>query len=178
VSHDDLENLPYYVHHADLTVMGRPGHGNGLARSDIEAALSGGRPMLIAPRWLSTSRTGCAFVCWKETAEAARALSAALPLLARAERVVVVSVSEGAQDTDEPLRAVARHLALHGIAAEHRLLARERSVGDVLEAAAGAFDADLIVLGAYGHSKAREFVFGGCTRTFLGRASVPVLMMA
>jgi nucleotide-binding universal stress UspA family protein len=121
--------------------------------------------------------SGTAFVCWKETCEAARAVGAALPLLANAQRVVLANVDEGVGQPERALRAVARQLARHGIDAETRLLPRNKPVPEVLTAAADAHEADLVVLGAYGHSKAREVIFGGCTRAFLNSASVPVLMM-
>jgi nucleotide-binding universal stress UspA family protein len=72
---------------------------------------------------------------------------------------------------------VASYLARHEIAAEIRSLPRRGSVADTLAEAADAHQADLIVLRAYGHSRARERVFGGCTRSFLDDARVPVLMM-
>jgi nucleotide-binding universal stress UspA family protein len=175
---DDLASLAYYSHHADLIVMGRAGYGNGLARSHIELVLAGsGRPVLIAPPVARSSIWGTVFVCWKESPEAARALGAALPLLTKAQRVILATVDEGASQPERDLRAVARQLAHHGIAAETRLLPRNAPLPEVLATAADAHEADLIVLGAYGHSKAREVVFGGCTRAFLGSAGVPVLMM-
>jgi nucleotide-binding universal stress UspA family protein len=178
VVRDDSTDLADRARHVDLVVMGRPGRSNGLTRSQLETVLSsGGRPLLIAPSAPPASIAGTAFVCWKESPEAARALSAALPLLARVQRTVVASVAEDPDQTTQPLRAIARYLALHGIAAEIRLLPRSSPVADVLAAAADAHEADLIVLGAYGHSSAREVVLGGCTRSFLGHASVPVLMM-
>src|SRR5262245_43373693 len=177
-SRDDLGNLASAARYADLVVVGRPGRSNGLARSHIAALLAkSGRPLLIAPKSPRSSITGTAFVCWKEAPEAARALSAALPLLAKAQRVVVANVIEEADQPPQSLHGVARYLAFHGIAAETRLLPRSAPVQDLLVAAADAHEADLIVLGAYGHSRAREFVFGGCTRSFLDDARVPVLMM-
>jgi len=175
---DDVASLVGHARHADLIVMGRPGHGNGLARSHIELVLAGsGRPVLIAPGLARSSIWGTAFVCWKESPEAARALGAALPLLAKAHRIIVATVDEGTGQPEQDLRGVTRQLARHGIAAETRLLPRKASVPDALATAADAHEADLIVLGAYGHRKAREIVFGGCTRAFLNSAEVPVLMM-
>jgi nucleotide-binding universal stress UspA family protein len=98
-------------------------------------------------------------------------------LLAKAQRVVVTNVIEEADQPPQSLRAVERYLAFHGIATETRLVPRSAPLPDLRAAAADAHEADLIVLGAYGHSRAREFVFGGCTRSFLDDARVPVLMM-
>jgi nucleotide-binding universal stress UspA family protein len=170
------EALAYQAHHADLVVVGRPGHSNGLTRAQVDAMLSeSGRPLLIAGSMTPSSLTGTVFVCWKEAPESARALTAALQLLKAAQRVVIAHVSEELDPT--PLSGVVRYLALHGISAETRLLPRRGSVADTLAAAADAHQADLIVLGAYGHSRARERVFGGCTKGFLDDARVPVLMM-
>jgi nucleotide-binding universal stress UspA family protein len=175
-AHDEPDALAYHAHHADLVVVGRPGHGNGLTRRQVDAILSeSGRPLLIAGSMTPSSLTGTVFVCWKKAPESARALTAALPLLKAAQRVVIAHVGEELDPT--PLSGVARFLALHGISAETRLLPRRGAVADTLAAAVDAHQADLIVLGAYGHSRARERVFGGCTRGFLDDARVPVLMM-
>ena len=131
--------------------------------------------MLIAPSMARSSMTGTVFVCWKETPESARAVSAALPLLEAAQRVIIAHVTEEPDPT--PLAAIAGYLERHGITAETRLLAGRGFVVDTLAASADAHQADLIVLDAYGHSRARERMFGGCTRGFLNDARVPVLMM-
>ncbi|MBV8512808.1 MAG: universal stress protein [Xanthobacteraceae bacterium] len=168
--------LAYHARHADLVVVGRPGHSNGLTRPQVDAILAqSGRPLLIAGSMTPSSLTGTVFVCWKEAPESARALTAALPLLKAAQRVVIAHVSEELDPT--PLSGIAGYLALHGITVETRLLPRRGAVADTLAAAADAHQADLIVLGAYGHSRARERVFGGCTKGFLDDARVPVLMM-
>jgi nucleotide-binding universal stress UspA family protein len=175
---DGLVSLAHQARHTDLIVMGRPGRSNGLTRAHLETVLSAsGRPLLVAPSSPRSSITGTAFVCWKESPEAARALRAALPLLAETKRTVVANVDEGIDEPLQPLQAVARYLAFHGITAETRLLPRSATVANVLARGAEAHEADLVVLGAYGHSKARELVFGGCTRSFLDSARVPVLMM-
>jgi nucleotide-binding universal stress UspA family protein len=173
---EQRDTLASHAHHADLIVVGRPGRSNGLTRAQVDAILSeSGRPLLIAGSIARSSISGTVFVCWKETPESARAISAALPLLQAAQRVVIAHVSEAADPM--PLGGVVRYLERHGIAAEARLLPRRGSVVDTLSAAADAHQADLVVLGAFGHSRARERVFGGCTRGFLDDARVPVLMM-
>jgi len=175
-TNDQPETVAYHARHADLVAVGHPGHSNGLSLSHLHAVLSqGGRPMLIAPSMARSSITGTVFVCWKETPESARAVSAALPLLEAAQRVIIAHVTEDPDPT--PPAAIAGYLERHGITAETRLLPRRGSVAHTLAAAADAHQADLIVLGAYGHSRARERMFGGCTRGFLDDARVPVLMM-
>jgi nucleotide-binding universal stress UspA family protein len=173
---EQRDALVYHTHCADLIVVGRPGRSNGLTRAQVDAILlQSGRPLLIAGSMARSSISGTVFVCWKETPEAARAISAALPLLQAARRVVIAHVSEAADPM--PLGGIVRYLARHGIDAEARLLPRLGSIADTLSAAADAHQADLVVLGAFGHSRVRERVFGGCTRGFLDEARVPVLMM-
>lgn len=173
---EQIAELSCHARHADLVVVGRPRRSNGLNRSHIDKVLcEGGRPLLIAASLARSCINGTVFVCWKESAEAARALNAALPFLDMAQRVVVAHVAEGTEP--KSLSPVASYLARHEIPAEIRLLPRRGSVADTLAAAADAHQADLIVLGAYGHSMARERVFGGCTRSFVDGARVPVLMM-
>ena len=111
------------------------------------------------------------------SAQAARAVNDALPFLQGAERVVVVTVNpargDRAEDTD-----IARHLARHGIAAEISdiITAHDGSVGEVLLSRVTDEAADLIVMGAYGHSRLRELVLGGVSRELLAHMTVPVLM--
>jgi nucleotide-binding universal stress UspA family protein len=170
---DGGASLAYYARHADMIVMGR-----GLGRSHLEMVLAAsGRPVLIAPASPPASIADTVFICWKESPEAARALAAALPLLAAADRVIIATVAEDGARSKMPLQAVAHYLSRHGIAAETRLLPCRAAVAETLAAAADAHQADLIVLGAYGHSWARESVLGGCTRSFLDSARLPVLMM-
>ena len=116
-------------------------------------------------------------MCWKEAAEASRALMAALPLLAAGKRVIVATVEETAESPGDDL-GIVRQLAWHGISAEPmRIPAEGRPVHEELECAATRYGADLLVMGAYGHSRARQLVFGGCTQHFLDGAELPVLLM-
>jgi len=103
----------------------------------------------------------------------------AVPLLARAEaiEVLVIDHQRHAGHGQEPGADIARHLAHHGAQVEVRSLSsRGEDVGHLLLSQAAAFGADLVVMGAYGHSHLSEWVFGGVTRTVLREAGVPVLM--
>jgi nucleotide-binding universal stress UspA family protein len=166
---------------ADLVVVGRGG-GGAVGGAPIFSAVlfETGRPVLVAgsgmgeagPSGRSVSPRRVV-VAWKESAEAARAVSAALPLLARAERVTAVS----ARDDDERTRgldALATYLSWHGIAADRRLLAAYPSVGEAL--AAAAVEADLVVMGGYSHSRLRELILGGVTRHMLEKTKLPLLL--
>ena len=103
----------------------------------------------------------------------------ALPLLVKAEavEVLVVDHERNAGHGQEPGADIARHLARHGARVDvRRLSSGGKDVGTLLLSEAVAFHADLIVMGAYGHSRLREWMFGGVTRTVLYEAGLPVLM--
>lgn len=176
---DAVARMMKCARHNDLVVLGRAPRANGLPPDLIELLLTGcGRPVLVAPPVMRPRLTGTALVCWKETATSARALGVALPLLEKCERVVIVGVEEGAEGSLDGIRDVAQRLGWHGIRAEARWLPDDaRSVAEQLEAAAAQDDADLLVMGGYGHSRARETIFGGCTRHFLDHGDRPVLLM-
>ena len=103
-------------------------------------------------------------IAWKETAEAARAVTAAMPILAKAKKIVVLTASESSADEDaemHPAEYLTRQLAAHGFKAEAREVEPgKRSAADALIAAAHEAGADLLVMGAYSHSRFRELVFG------------------
>jgi nucleotide-binding universal stress UspA family protein len=142
------------------------------------AAVESGRPVLVIPNGrVSAAIGGRVLVAWNGGREATRAVFDALPILKRATAVKVVSVAE----TDEPSQQlgsdICTALARHGIKANKtERIAAATGAGPALAAEATGFDADLVVMGCYGHSRLREFVFGGATRHFLGKMHVPVLM--
>jgi len=178
VSDNAIQRLIQRARHNDLVVLGRAVRANGLPADVIERLLLGcGRPLLVAPQSAPHGRAGTALVCWSDTAPAARALAAALPVLSTCRRVVIAG-AEDATTTRAAADAVVRHLAWHGIAAQSRWLADDgRRVVARLAAEAAHQHAELVVMGAYGHSQARELVFGGCTRHFLDEADRAVLLM-
>jgi nucleotide-binding universal stress UspA family protein len=117
-------------------------------------------------------------VCWKESVNAARAAAAASPLLAKARRVVFTAVAERDDGVGEAVNDLARQFAWNGIATEVKLIAAEgRKTPAVLAAAAEECNADLVVMGAYGHSRAREILFGSVTEAFIRHADRPILLM-
>lgn len=177
--HDASEKITEFARHNDLVVIGRRTRSNGLPYDLLERLLmSGGRPILVAPERTPRSMMGTALVCWKETAEAARTLSATLPFLAACRRVVIVGVEEGAQKTPEGLSHLARRLSWNGIAVETKWMrATNEPVTHRLESLADEIGAETLVMGAYGHGPVQEMVFGGCTRHFLEQSKRPVLMM-
>jgi nucleotide-binding universal stress UspA family protein len=171
--------LARLARHNDLVVLGRHTRADGLPADFIDQILfRSGRPILIAPTLRPSPLTGTIMVCWKETPESARALSAAMPLLRKADRVVIANVREPADDPADSMNDVARHLAWHGIDTEvRRVSADRRKPGELLSAAAQDCAADLVVMGAYGHSRTHQMFFGGCTQYFLENAAHAVLLI-
>lgn len=166
---------------ADLLFLGQrdPADAQGfdVPADFVESVLiESGRPALVIPYTGAASPSpATVLLAWKPTREAAHAVSAALPFLHRATQVHLVD-----QDGDETQSApvqVREYLRLHGISKvhEHARLS-ERHAGDDLLSMAADCGADMIVMGCYGHSRARELVLGGATRTVLKSMTVPVLM--
>jgi len=162
---------------ADLIVVGRAeGEDDPTAAATLNAALlETGRPVLVAPAKPPASVGRKIAIAWNGSAESARAVGAAMPLLARAQ-VTILSVAE---EGPAGLAAgdLAAHLAWHGVAADVRNLdATGDSVGAALLAEATRAEADLLVMGAYTHSRWRQLIWGGVTRHVLEHASIPVLL--
>jgi nucleotide-binding universal stress UspA family protein len=176
---DALERLMFHARHNDLVVMARPTKSDGLPRGRIESLLMAcARPILIATQHAPRPLLGTVMVCWKETSDAARALAVALPLLAKAQRVVVVTIKEPAEEPLEGLAAVARQLQWHGIEAETIALCSDgRSAAQLLTETAGQCGATLVVMGGYGHRPTHELMFGGCTQAAIDGADTPIFIV-
>ena len=171
--------------YADLIVLGQAdmrGARKGQAVDLPASALMGcGRPLLMVPFAGAFPVVGRdVLVGWNATAEAARALNDALPVLAQSRKVTVLSINprRGIRgDGDVPAADIALHLARHGIRAEAaHTVATDIPEGDALLSYAADIGADLLVTGMYGHSRMRETVFGGVTRSLLSEMTVPVFM--
>jgi nucleotide-binding universal stress UspA family protein len=147
-------------------------------RLPIEA----GRPVLIVPNAPALSdRVGeKVLVAWNARREAARAVFDALPVLKKASEVRVVAVnpqSEQEAPRDLPTAEICASLARHGVNCQGAEEVKPRkNVGQTLLGCAQEFGADLLVMGCYGHTRWREFVFGGASRHVLSHASLPVFM--
>lgn len=189
---NDAGKAKLHARYCDLAVTGQtdPEKATGSVYDMAEElVMAAGRPVLMVPYAGTFEHVGTrVLVAWDGTREASRAVHDALPLLTRAEQVIVYRVNP----PDDPHIAAAditAHLVQHGVkaeahdtvsklpAAETALIgARSISIGDVLLSAAADFSVDLMVMGAYGHSRLRELVFGGTTRHILQHMTVPVLM--
>lgn len=151
--------------------------------------LHSGKPVLImphaaqaaAPAQPASARN--VLISWKGSKESARAVSAALPLLQRAGAVHVAvfdAQMHGAEYGEHPGADIVQYLARHGVQARLQLLDgggnRRSDIGEALLSHASDVSADLLVMGAYGHSRLRETILGGVTRTVLQSMTMPVLM--
>ncbi len=174
------ETLATHARYADLLVLGQeePGRSTGL----VEAAIFGaGRPVLVVPHAGTFPSVGeRVLVAWNGGREAARAVHDALPLLVAAQSVTVLAVNPRGgvgPEQDLPAADLALHLARHGVraTADHRVAPGVEDAEVLLNAVAES-GADLVVMGAYGHSRLREMVMGGVTRTLLRSMTVPVLL--
>ena len=165
----------------DLTILPVP-ETDSYDRSYLEAAIFGtGRPSLLLPSGKdkrSLRQLKRIVVAWDYSREAARAMSDALPLLTRAEKVHVLSVfGEKGLNTTCVAGDLEKYLMTHQVkhSIDHVTL-NEGSIGDCVSSHAAASDADLLVMGAYGHSRLREFILGGATQAILADTQLPVLL--
>ncbi len=170
---------PYWVTEygraADLLVIGRPGKGGSL--ETIEGALiDSGRPLLIAAASPLATVPETVVIGWKATREAARAVTAAWPFLQIAKQIVIITVAEDHSALENEADRLMAALRWRGVPVTVRHLQPDgQNAADKLLAAAHEHAA-LLVMGGYGHSRLREWIFGGFTQHVLRCAELPVLM--
>lgn len=178
------ETLALHARHADLIVVGQVDEDDPAVRYrglPEEVTLNSGRPTLVVPYIGAAATIGeRVMVAWNASREAARAIGDAMPLLERAKVVTVVSVNarpDALGHGEDPGADIGAHLARHGLKVEvERLEARDIDVPNAILSRLADAGSDLLVMGCYGHSRLREMVLGGVTRTILGEMTVPVLM--
>jgi nucleotide-binding universal stress UspA family protein len=179
------EVVALHARYVDLAVVGQPDPKDAAFSTARQVAvatlMSSGRPILVVPYVGEFPTIGeTVLVGWKSSRESARAVNDALPLLRNARKVTVLAINPergiGANG-GVPAADIALHLARHGVKAEAaHTVAPDVPDGDVLLNYADDIGADLIVAGGYGHSRMREFAFGGVTRTLLTTMTVPVFL--
>ncbi|HXJ00522.1 MAG TPA: universal stress protein [Micropepsaceae bacterium] len=182
VEGDPVADTIIAARYSDLIVVGRaPKDGEFSADNIANILVRCGRPLLLVPdRPLETIGSHIA-IAWKETAEAARAVTGAMPLLSQAERVAVIAVNETLATSAHKTgmaRRLCDQLAHHGISTEARDIALlKQNLADIVIRAAHECDADLLVMGAYSHSRLRELVLGGFTQHILRSCDMAVLLL-
>lgn len=180
VTGDSIGHFGRRALYADLLVLGQRDEDDAAAMDTpldfvFSQVVGGGRPALLVPfagSFASVGRT--VLIAWKETREAARAVSAALPFLRKAQAVHAICYGE---EAGASLGSLQHYLSAHQVKfTPHQGDLRDVDVGDDLLSRASDIGADLLVMGCYGHSRAREWVLGGASRTILRTMTVPVLM--
>ena len=166
-----------YTRLRDLTIVSVP---DGYDQWYAEAVIFGsGRPTLVLPEGPRPRpfELGTVVVAWDFSRAAARAVADALPLLEKAKKVRIVTVTnEKVLDTKHSAEELAKNLTRHGIdVVLDKVDAKDKAIGEVLEAYVIAQRADALVMGAYGHARWREFILGGATSSLLSKPPLPIL---
>jgi nucleotide-binding universal stress UspA family protein len=163
---------------ADLLVLAQPEKESAptLHEAVDTAMFETRRPLVLIPSGVFSVIGNRIMIAWNGSTQAAVAVTAALPLLHLAGQVDIVQI--GDIDKDAPASELALYLALYGIKSQtHAIDLGIRDIGGALIDAAERFDSDLIVMGAYGHSRFRERILGGATRGLLANSPWPIFMM-
>jgi len=162
----------------DLMVVPNPSTATPAREIAEHTLLETGRPVLLSPARPEPDPSSSAIIAWSPSLQAWRAVSAAVPLMAKARRVEIVSVGEDEAAVAESRTDVIRYLGWHGITATARQVEPlSRSIGDTLLHEASEAQAGMLVMGAYSHSRVRELLLGGVTRHVLSSvAATPVFM--
>lgn len=164
----------------DLVVIGQenPDEPEPMREMLIEAILfEAGVPVMVVPYIGGGLPMKNVLVAWDGSPTASRAVHAALPLLQMAEKVTVMIVETGRHSAGEPGADIATYLARHGLDVTIDVVPRPQTgVADAILNYVSDKGIDMIAMGGYGHSRMREFLFGGATRDILASMTVPVLM--
>jgi nucleotide-binding universal stress UspA family protein len=175
------EQFSFIARRFDLAIVGQAEPDKAAVEELIaESTLfESGRPVIVVPYIQKAPlKLDRVMVCWDGSRPAVRAIADAMPLLERAGQVEVVIIANEASKQDEiPGADMGEHLARHGLKVNiNRIVDADVDVADMLLSHAADSSADFIVMGGYGHSRLREFVLGGVTRSILRSMTVPVLM--
>ena len=177
---EEPQAIGLHARYADLIVLGQEDPSNGgIPPEDV--ILGSGRPGLVVPYAGRHSMIGeHALIAWDAGREAARAVADAMPILEKAKTVTVLVINPQTSADghgEEPGADIGLHLARHGITVEvSSMVVQDIDVGNALLSRISDLGADLLVMGAYAHSRLREWILGGATREVLQSMTVPVLM--
>jgi nucleotide-binding universal stress UspA family protein len=184
-THGDVADaLSNHGRYADLIILGQYNEDDPLsvrAGAPDDVIMASGRPVLVVPYIGASTVPGKeVLVAWNASRESSRAANDALPLLIGADKVTVLVLDTADSDTEQadlPGADISTHLARHGVNVEaQHVRASGVDVGNMLLSRAADTGADLIVMGAYGHSRLREWMLGGVTRELLEHMTAPVLL--
>jgi len=181
---DDVDVFVEHARHVDVVILGQsdPDEIAGVRPGFVADVLMGcGRPAIVVPFTGAPATFGQrVLVAWNGSREATRAVNDAMPILEQAHSVTVLSVNPDMSSDGnrrEPGADISLHLARHGVkVTAARTITRDIAVSDAILADIADNGIDLLVMGAYGHSRLREFALGGVTRDLLAHMTAPVLM--
>ncbi len=178
---DAASHLAAMARRFDLAVVGQPSREDATADVLVDEGVlfESGRPVIFVPYIQKAPlKLDRVMVCWDGSRAAARAIADAMPLLQKAKKVEIVVVSDKGSKADEtPGADLAKHLARHDLQVElKRITSPDIDIASTILSYAADSNADMIVMGGYGHSRLREFILGGVTRSMLEAMTVPVLM--
>jgi nucleotide-binding universal stress UspA family protein len=176
VEEDDF--VGHYGRAFDITVLGRPSdQANEPRPPTVEAALfESGRPVLLVPPTPPATLGTTVMIAWNRSTETARTVALAMPLLLRAQRIVVIDFEDWGV-AGPSTQDLSRTLTYNGLPVETRTVPNPHGpAGEAILSAAASLGCDLLVKGAYTQSRLRQFIFGGATSHILAHTTVPVLM--
>jgi nucleotide-binding universal stress UspA family protein len=175
-----------HARYADLTIVGKGSIDDPKQYPDPflaeDVVMESGRPVLVIPNSGHFNGFGKRIlICWNASREAVRAVNDAMPLLQSADKVTVMVVNpekpSSGDHGDIASADIALYLARHGVKAEAASVrTNQTDVGEIILSRAFDLDTDMIVAGAYGHSRTREWILGGVTKTLLHETTVPAFM--
>ncbi|MFN7087336.1 MAG: universal stress protein [Burkholderiales bacterium] len=179
---DAVDAVTLHARYADLLVLGQPEapRTSGVAAGFAEyVTLAAGRPVLMIPRAGSFATIGRrVLVGWNASREATRAITDAIPLLQQADVVQILAFNPRPDEHGAlPGADIGLYLARHGVRVDVKVdHTKDIDVGNELLSRAADLDADLMVMGAYGHSRLKELVMGGASRTVIDTMTMPVML--
>jgi nucleotide-binding universal stress UspA family protein len=175
-----LGGLVRHARHTDLTILPQPKEDQGRAAAESLMFESGGPVMFVPYVGVPAKHPAHVLVGWDGGQQAARAIHDAMPLLEKAERITLLTIDPQKRPEnhgEEPGADIGAHLARHGLKVEvDSVVAPDIDAGNTILSYAADLSADALVMGGYGHSRVRELVLGGVTRTILSSMTIPVLM--
>lgn len=172
----------FYAHYADLLVATQPDGSFAdrvLPGFPENVLVSAGVPMIVLPRgWTCKHQIQNAVIAWSPSSQASRAVHDAMPILTRANNVAVFAFDPLSDSQDDDVKLICDHLLAHGIKADTDRwpATSDLEIIEALFASRPIEDADIIVAGAFSHSRLREALFGGTTKDLLRQISVPILV--
>jgi nucleotide-binding universal stress UspA family protein len=174
-----IERLIFHARKSDLIVMGRAKQKQGLSPDTLEHLVRKcGRPVILAAAAAPQILTGTVMVCWKKSDNVTRTVAAAMPILNNAKHVVFTNIAKGDEGNTKAMHGLARQFIHKGISTDAQVIpVNKAGISGLLSAAAEDCRADLVVIGAYGHSRFRELIFGSCTEALIRDVDRPILLM-